>query len=348
MAASYYQKMTEIYGCLQDEESKALFEARIGYLLDQDQESYMDIVFGLYQDWYPSKELENKVSLLNPSGIIIFGCGCGGRRIQKMLSFWGIEVAFFCDNHRYGETVGGKDVLSIDRVIKEYKDYLVIIGSYEYADDMYHELVEKGFATANILLSENRLLMWARGNQYFDVFPPHKDEIFVDAGSFDGQTLVDFCKWANHGYKKIYAFERIKEMCEVIQQKEIPRIEICNNAVWDKEEKLFFKLEDTSSHINPKENESGMCIQGVDIDSVVGDDNVTFIKMDVEGSELKALEGAKNTIIRKHPRLAICIYHKAMDVIEIPSYILSLVPEYKFYIRHYNSHMWETVLYAEV
>ena len=91
-----------------------------------------------------------------------------------------------------------------------------------------------------------------------------------------------------------------------------------------------------------------MCIQGVDIDSVVGDDNVTFIKMDVEGSELKALEGAKNTIIRKHPRLAICIYHKAMDVIEIPSYILSLVPEYKFYIRHYNSHMWETVLYAEV
>lgn len=68
--------------------------------------------------------------------------------------------------------------------------------------------------------------------------------------------------------------------------------------------------------------------------------------MDVEGSELKALQGAKNTIINNRPRLAICIYHKPIDVIEIASYILELVPEYKFYIRHYTSHMWETVLYA--
>lgn len=68
--------------------------------------------------------------------------------------------------------------------------------------------------------------------------------------------------------------------------------------------------------------------------------------MDIEGSELKALEGAKATIMKNHPRLAICIYHKPMDVIEIPFYIQKLVPEYKFYIRHYASNMWETVLYA--
>ena len=70
--------------------------------------------------------------------------------------------------------------------------------------------------------------------------------------------------------------------------------------------------------------------------------------MDVEGSELKALKGAKNIITQQKPRLAISIYHKPLDVFEIPDYILSLVPEYKMYIRQYASDFTETVLYAEV
>lgn len=68
--------------------------------------------------------------------------------------------------------------------------------------------------------------------------------------------------------------------------------------------------------------------------------------MDIEGSELKALKGAEKTIRENKPRLAICIYHKRMDLIEIAAYLLKLVPEYRFYIRHYWSNMWETVLYA--
>lgn len=75
---------------------------------------------------------------------------------------------------------------------------------------------------------------------------------------------------------------------------------------------------------------------------------VIFEKMDVEGSELKALEGAERTIRINKPRLAICIYHKRMEVLEIATYLLELVLEYKFYIRHYCSNMWETVLYAVV
>ncbi len=68
--------------------------------------------------------------------------------------------------------------------------------------------------------------------------------------------------------------------------------------------------------------------------------------MDVEGSEMNALIGASKTIRRDHPRLAICIYHKEIDFIKLSSYILQLYPEYKLYIRHYTSYIWETVLYA--
>ena len=68
--------------------------------------------------------------------------------------------------------------------------------------------------------------------------------------------------------------------------------------------------------------------------------------MDVEGAELKSLMGARRTITRDHPRLAISVYHTLEDIYEIPCYILSIVPEYKFYLRHYCSRDYETVLYA--
>ena len=68
--------------------------------------------------------------------------------------------------------------------------------------------------------------------------------------------------------------------------------------------------------------------------------------MDIEGSELEALKGAAETIKKWRPKLAISIYHKYEDIIEIPEYILSIVPDYSFYIRHYSSDIWETVLYA--
>ena len=75
-------------------------------------------------------------------------------------------------------------------------------------------------------------------------------------------------------------------------------------------------------------------------------DKITMIKMDIEGSELEALKGAKKTIQRDKPKLAICIYHKPEDMADIPLYIKELVPEYKLYIRHHSNFATETVLYA--
>ncbi len=79
---------------------------------------------------------------------------------------------------------------------------------------------------------------------------------------------------------------------------------------------------------------------------MVKKNRVTFIKLDVEGAELEALKGARDTIIREHPKLAICVYHKKEDIWEIPEYILSLSKEYRLYIRHYHWNPSETVLYA--
>lgn len=79
-----------------------------------------------------------------------------------------------------------------------------------------------------------------------------------------------------------------------------------------------------------------------------GLEKVDFIKMDIEGSELVALKGAKRTICQYKPNLAICIYHKIEDFYMIPKYIKQIVPEYKLYVKHHTDREWETVLYASV
>ena len=70
--------------------------------------------------------------------------------------------------------------------------------------------------------------------------------------------------------------------------------------------------------------------------------------MDVEGAEMGVLQGMRRTILRYKPKLAVCIYHKHEDIFEISSFLLDLVPEYKFYLRHYNSNEPETVLFCTV
>ena len=72
----------------------------------------------------------------------------------------------------------------------------------------------------------------------------------------------------------------------------------------------------------------------------------TYIKMDIEGAEMEALLGAQGNIKNNKPKLAICLYHKPEDIIEIPHIILSINPDYKLAIRHYTTCNWETVLYA--
>jgi hypothetical protein len=106
---------------------------------------------------------------------------------------------------------------------------------------------------------------------------------------------------------------------------------------------------DAGSTINPAAKAFHSSIPTRTIDSLVDEGavaRVDFLKMDVEGSELRALQGAEMTLRRWKPRLAISLYHEFEDFFTIPLWLNDLNVGYRFLLDHYSIHHEETVLYA--
>ena len=180
--------------------------------------------------------------------------------------------------------------------------------------------------------------------QYFEDFLPlvKTGESFVDIGGFDGYTSEEFIKRCPN-YKSVYFFEPEEKNMKVSKKRfeNNENINFFQTGLSDKKEALKFDVGGSSSKIS----ENGSIQIEVDkLDDLISDP-VTFIKMDIEGAERKAIEGAKLTIKKNHPILAICIYHQFDDFWQIPNQIFSIRNDYKIFLRHYTEGISETVMF---
>ncbi len=57
-------------------------------------------------------------------------------------------------------------------------------------------------------------------------------------------------------------------------------------------------------------------------------ERVDFIKMDIEGSERRAVRGAATLIRRFKPRMALCVYHLADDPVAVPAAVRAVRTDY--------------------
>ena len=183
-------------------------------------------------------------------------------------------------------------------------------------------------------------------HQYFvkEIIKKDNNAVFIDGGAFNNETIDQFIQFQNGIFKKIYSFEMdILNYNKINQDKYDQRVQILNYGLWDKETEIHYNAETTSSSMNEQGDLIAKCTY---IDHICKEDKVTFIKMDIEGAEIKALYGAKNTIKCYKPQLAICVYHKPDDIWQIPFLLKEWVPDYQFYLRHHGADFTETVLYA--
>lgn len=180
---------------------------------------------------------------------------------------------------------------------------------------------------------------------YENILKLSKKESIVDLGAYDGDTIREFLHFTKGEYRRIFAFEPDEKNFRKLAEKTkgMSGLSLFNLGAWNKRETLYFeKKAGRSSH----KSETGVLISFDSVDNVITEP-VSFIKMDIEGAEKKALDGARETIQRYKPKLYICAYHRNEDFFALPEKILSLNPDYSIFLRHHPYiPAWETNFYC--
>lgn len=179
--------------------------------------------------------------------------------------------------------------------------------------------------------------------QYFEDFLDLKDnEVFIDIGGYDGFTSEEFIKRCP-AYKSVYIFEPEEKNIQLAKDRlhKYKNINFYGIGLSNKKGTLRFDISGSSSKIS----ENGEIEIKVDKLDDVLKEKPTFIKMDIEGAESFAIEGAKQTIKKYHPKLAISVYHKKDDFWKIPEQIFTIRNDYDIYLRHYTEGISETIMF---
>ncbi|WP_295764255.1 FkbM family methyltransferase [uncultured Oscillibacter sp.] len=347
------EEFQRIYGALQDDVSREIYKHRLLYALFHERGEILKIIrnwSNLKVETSPLGDVQGEVLPLeaaleaqtqkvdlNTPKLCFYGAGEGCR---TLLQYSGIRVPFVIDSHRTG-SLEGCPILSLEDFLKlpDCREYLVMIA------------VGKENAKREIKASLN-----CHGSRYVEAYPDGQyfdlpelqlqNERFVDAGAFDGGTTEYFLSRFPGGYS--YVFEADPRLSETLRVRLNGRsdVEVFPFGLYDTDGNCAF-LSDENMPSSSRVAETGNREIAVRrLDALLGDRPVTFIKMDIEGSELAALRGAERIIREQRPKLAICVYHKPEDMWEIPGLILQYHPDYKLYLRHYSLYNTETVLYA--
>ena len=173
-----------------------------------------------------------------------------------------------------------------------------------------------------------------------------ENETYLDLGAYRGDTIDELLEYTNGKYSEIIALEpdrkTFKKLCDHISGMD----NVCayQKAINDSDSVVTFN---SAAGRQSSISSDGELIETVTVDTLCGNNAVTYIKMDVEGSEIDALNGAIKTLSDKKPKLNIALYHRFTDMFEIPILINRINPDYEFYIRrHPYIPCWDMNLYC--
>lgn len=204
-------------------------------------------------------------------------------------------------------------------------------------------LVPHGIYTAFVL----RQYEYRNGNFAVKAAP---GDYVLDCGGCWGDTTLYFANEVSEK-GKVIAFEFIPSNIEILRKNlalnpELEkRVEVVEKPVWNESNvELYYNDNGPASKVGfTPQNAQKDKVRTLSIDDM-NLEKIDFIKMDIEGAEPNALDGARLTLEKFKPKLAVAIYHSLDDFVEIPRLLDSL--GYKLYLGHYTIHLEETILFA--
>jgi len=181
---------------------------------------------------------------------------------------------------------------------------------------------------------------------YFEpeVMPLHDREVLVDGGAFDGDTARDFHAKTSGRFDHIHSFELDPNNLDAFRAKtrDIPRVTLHGVGLWNEPAELAFARADNGSRVSADGSRRARLepLDAVDVGVP------TLIKLDVEGAEVQALQGAGRLIRAHKPKLAICAYHRSDDFVTLIDTVAAIRDDYRFTLRHYSPIIYDSVLYC--
>jgi FkbM family methyltransferase len=183
------------------------------------------------------------------------------------------------------------------------------------------------------------------------VVSPEPGDHVVDIGFFIADVALDFaCDVGPSG--RVYGFDIVDSHFEIAQHNlaqnpAISNVTLLPAAISDRDQAGDIVSGPVQAGFGISPDRKDVALRT--LDSLVDEGvlpRVDFIKMDIEGSELAALRGARRTLAMFRPKLAISLYHRAEDSFAIPEFLTELDLGYRLHFEHYSLNHWETVLYA--
>jgi FkbM family methyltransferase len=186
--------------------------------------------------------------------------------------------------------------------------------------------------------------------QYADPALPRWQEPvrMVDGGAYTGDTLQRLLK-QGYNFAAVHAFEPDAENFKKLRStpSEFPpetQVSLWPCGLWSSTRRMnFSEGEGTSSNLSAS---GPSMVPVVALDDVLHGQPINLIKLDIEGAEPDALQGARHLIEKYRPGLAVCLYHYPHHLWSIPLWVKELNLDYRLYIQAHGCNTFETVLYA--
>lgn len=189
---------------------------------------------------------------------------------------------------------------------------------------------------------------------YFDpeLIALRDDEVLLDCGAYDGDSIRAFLAETGGRYRHIYAAEpdpknreRLDGYLASLLGDASARITVLPYGLSDQAGVEFLEAVGTvGSRLAANGGEQAIECRRLD-DLIVGP-APTFVKMDIEGAEPNAILGATETIRSARPIMAVCAYHRCEHLWTIPLLLHQALPDFRLFLRRYAEECWETVYYA--